>query len=322
MVVRSACTLEAGRGERAIAYAGEVCEPNEQLFADIPRALRLDRPLALDRGCSEQEVYEELRALAARNVSTDDEISFLGGGMYDHYVPSLIDAIIQRSEFLTPYTPYQPEISQGGLQAMFEYQTAISELTGLPVSNAGLYEGPSSVASAGYLAMAATKRKRFVVSRGLHPHSRETLATYAVGYPRQGYLDEAVPLDQTISPTMTAGKVLTTAEQKSGWTAWGTSAQFTHGDSGGPVLRGDGPTILALHAFTYSASGSCSGVGYSFRVDRPDVAPIVADVPFVLCEKPNWDSGIVLHNHLAVCQKKTAHHREIIRVHEVGCRFE
>jgi glycine dehydrogenase subunit 1 len=102
--------------------------------------------------------------------------------MYDHYVPAIVDAITQRSEFLTPYTPYQPEISQGGLQVMFEFQTAMSELTGLPVSNAGLYEGPSSVASAGYLAMAATGRRRFVVSRGLHPHSRETLETYAVGY--------------------------------------------------------------------------------------------------------------------------------------------
>ena len=78
--------------------------------------------------------------------------------MYDHYVPAIVDAITSRSEFLTPYTPYQPEISQGGLQVMFEFQTAMSELTGLPVSNAGLYEGPSSVASAGYLAMGATKR--------------------------------------------------------------------------------------------------------------------------------------------------------------------
>jgi glycine cleavage system pyridoxal-binding protein P len=96
----------------------------EELFADIPAELRLDRPLALDSGRSELEVFEELRALAARNVSTQDEISFLGAGMYDHYVPSLIDSIIERSEFLTPYTPYQPEISQGGLQVMFEYQSS------------------------------------------------------------------------------------------------------------------------------------------------------------------------------------------------------
>ena len=114
----------------------------EELFADIPESLRLERPLALPDGMAEQDVYDHLAALAARNRHCEDEVSFLGAGMYDHYVPALIDSITQRSEFLTPYTPYQPEISQGGLQAMFEFQTAISELTGLPVSNASLYEGP------------------------------------------------------------------------------------------------------------------------------------------------------------------------------------
>jgi glycine dehydrogenase subunit 1 len=136
-------------------------------------------------------VYAHLRELAARNVSTDDEISFLGAGMYDHYVPALVDALISRSEFLTPYTPYQPEVSQGTLQVMFEYQTAISELTALPVSNATLYEAPSAVASAGWLARLENKRPRFLVSRGLHPHSREALATTSHGY---GTSVEAIPL--------------------------------------------------------------------------------------------------------------------------------
>jgi len=163
----------------------------EDLFAEIPSGLRLGRALALDAGLSEQEVYDELRALAARNVSAEDEVSFLGAGMYDHYVPALIDSIISRSEFLTPYTPYQPEISQGGLQAMFEYQTAISELTALPVSNASVYEGPSAVAAAGYVAKLENHRGRFVVSRGVHPHARETLATLAKGY---GMEIEEVPL--------------------------------------------------------------------------------------------------------------------------------
>src|SRR5204863_7712765 len=116
-----------------------------------------------------------------RNVSVEDEISFLGGGMYDHYVPALVDMLMERSEFLTPYTPYQPEISQGGLQVMFEYQTAISELTALPVSNASVYEGPSAVAAAGYLAKLANGRPKLVVSRGAHPHSRETLRTLSAG---------------------------------------------------------------------------------------------------------------------------------------------
>src|SRR5438094_550168 len=155
----------------------------QELFdRQIPEAVRLPRPLSLPDGLSEQDVYEHLRALAARNTSTEDELSFLGAGMYDHYVPALIDMLTERSEFLTPYTPYQPEISQGGLQVMFEYQTAICELTALPVSNASVYEGPSAVAAAGYLAKLANGRPRFVVSAGLHPHSRETLRTMAHGY--------------------------------------------------------------------------------------------------------------------------------------------
>src|SRR5689334_8307648 len=157
-------------------------ESVDELFAQIPEELRLGRPLALPDGISEGEVFERLAALAASNADAESQVCFIGAGMYDHYVPAIVDAITQRSEFLTLYTPYQPEISQGGLQAMFEFQTAMSELTGLPVSSAGLYEGPSSVASAGYLAMGATGRRRFVISRAVHPHSRETLATYSCGY--------------------------------------------------------------------------------------------------------------------------------------------
>jgi glycine dehydrogenase subunit 1 len=183
----------------------------EELFADIPESLRLRRPLDLDDGRSEQEVYAELRDLAARNVSTEDEVSFLGGGMYDHYVPALIDSIILRSEFLTPYTPYQPEISQGGLQAMFEYQTAISELTGLPISNASVYEGPSAVAAAGYVAKLTNHRRRFVVSRGVHPHAIETLTTLTRGWGMEvdvvdlvDGLTELPPLDDTVSAIVLA----------------------------------------------------------------------------------------------------------------------
>src|SRR5579884_3230946 len=178
----------------------------DELFSDIPPRLRLTRPLALGAGLSEQEVYERLRALAQANTSTEDEVSFLGAGMYDHYVPALVDSIVLRSEFLTPYTPYQPEISQGGLQAMFEYQTAISELTGLPVSNASVYEGPSAVGAAGYLAKLSNGRGRFVVSRGVHPHSRRTLATLAhawgmdvVEAPLAEGLTELPALDEDVS---------------------------------------------------------------------------------------------------------------------------
>jgi glycine dehydrogenase subunit 1 len=163
----------------------------EDLFADIPESVRLDREIDLPPGLSEQEVHDHLAALAARNRHADAEVSFLGAGMYDHYVPALIDNLLSRSEFLTPYTPYQPEISQGGLQVMFEFQTAISELTGLPVSNASVYEGPSAVAAAGYLAKLETRRTKLVASRGLHPHSRAALRTHAVGY---GMDVEEVPL--------------------------------------------------------------------------------------------------------------------------------
>ncbi|HEV2874387.1 MAG TPA: aminomethyl-transferring glycine dehydrogenase subunit GcvPA, partial [Thermoleophilaceae bacterium] len=163
----------------------------EDLFADIPDSVRLDRAIDLPAGRSEQDVNDHLTALAARNRHCDAEVSFLGAGMYDHYVPALIDNLLSRSEFLTPYTPYQPEISQGGLQVMFEFQTAISELTGLPVANASVYEGPSAVAAAGYLAKLETRRTRLVASRGLHPHSRAALRTHAAGY---GMTVEEVPL--------------------------------------------------------------------------------------------------------------------------------
>jgi glycine dehydrogenase subunit 1 len=155
----------------------------DELFAElVPEGVRLDRELGLPEGMTEQDVYDHLRALAAKNVSTEDEVSFLGAGMYDTYVPAIVDMITTRSEFLTPYTPYQPEVSQGSLQVMFEYQTAISELTGLPVSNASVYEGPSALAAAGYLAKLANGKGRFVISRAVHPHSRETLVTLARGY--------------------------------------------------------------------------------------------------------------------------------------------
>ncbi len=155
----------------------------QELFdRQIPEPVRLRRALELPGGMSEQDVYAHLRELAARNVSAEEELSFLGAGMYDHYVPAIVDMLMERSEFLTPYTPYQPEISQGGLQVMFEYQTAICELTGLPVANASVYEGASAVASAAYLAKLHNGRARIVASAGLHPHSLQTLRTYAHGF--------------------------------------------------------------------------------------------------------------------------------------------
>jgi glycine dehydrogenase subunit 1 len=168
--------LEAMLAEIGVASLQELFD------RQIPAAVRLQRALDLPAGMAEQDVYAHLRALAAANTSAEDEVTFLGAGMYDHYVPAVVDMLMGRSEFLTPYTPYQPEISQGGLQVMFEYQTAISELTALPVSNASVYEGPSAVAAAAYLAKLANGKPRVVVSRSVHPHSRAALRTLAAGY--------------------------------------------------------------------------------------------------------------------------------------------
>jgi glycine dehydrogenase subunit 1 len=179
-MTRYTATTEA---DRAAMLAAIGVSSVEELFdRQIPEAVRLRRALELAPGLPEQEVYEHLRELASRNVNAEDQLTFLGAGMYDHYVPALIDMLLERSEFLTPYTPYQPEVSQGGLQVMFEYQTAICELTGLPVSNASVYEGPSAVASAAYMAKLHNRRSRFVVSAGLHPHTLATLRTYAHGF--------------------------------------------------------------------------------------------------------------------------------------------
>ncbi|MCB0882250.1 MAG: aminomethyl-transferring glycine dehydrogenase subunit GcvPA [Thermoleophilia bacterium] len=154
----------------------------DDLLDAIPEEIRMKGALDLPAGRTEQDVMRHLADLARRNTSCDDETSFLGGGMYDHYVPALVDAIVSRSEFLTPYTPYQPEISQGGLQVMFEYQTAICELTGLDISNASVYEGPSAVAAAAYMAWGQNHRPEYVVSEALHPHAKATLRTTAHGW--------------------------------------------------------------------------------------------------------------------------------------------
>ena len=153
----------------------------DDLFADIPAGLRLGRALDLPAGCSESEVEAELRTLAGVNSPAAAQPCFLGAGVYDHYVPSVVGAVTSRSEFLTAYTPYQPERSQGVLQSIFEYQTAICELTGLDVSNASLYDGGTAVAESAFLAHAHTGRAKVVVSSGVHPEYRQVLFTETAG---------------------------------------------------------------------------------------------------------------------------------------------
>ena len=154
----------------------------EELFRDIPAGVRFDRELALDPPLGEQELTRHLEELAARNVDTSRELSFLGAGIYDHYVPAIVDAVLQRGELLTAYTPYQPEMSQGVLQAIFEYQTAICELTGMDVSNASGYDGTTVAADACYVAKHATGRSKVVVTEATNPQVRQVVKTYAPGF--------------------------------------------------------------------------------------------------------------------------------------------
>ena len=153
-----------------------------ELFADIPEAVRFRRELALEPALSEPELAAHLEQLAARNVHTGRELSFLGAGMYDHYVPAAVDVLLARGELLTAYTPYQPEMSQGVLQAIFEYQTAICELTGMDVSNASGYDGTTVAADACYVAKHATGRSKVVLAETLNPQARQVVKTYAPGF--------------------------------------------------------------------------------------------------------------------------------------------
>jgi glycine dehydrogenase subunit 1 len=154
----------------------------DDLFADIPPELRFDGELDLPLGVGESELVAELTRLAARNADASREVSFLGYGAYDHFVPAVCQAITSRSEFATAYTPYQPEISQGTLQAIFEFQTAIGELAGLPVSNASLYDGATAAAEAMYLAQQSTGRGRAVILRTVSGQVRAVVRTYARAY--------------------------------------------------------------------------------------------------------------------------------------------
>ncbi len=170
----------------------------EDLFAEIPAAVRRREELALPAGLSEGEVLGELRRLAAANTSATRLVSFLGAGVYDHYVPAVVDAVVGRSEFATAYTPYQPERSQGVLQTIFEYQTAICELTGMAVSNASLYDGGTALAEAAILAGNLRRRGTIVVSAGVHPEYRQVLESETVGcgpHPRVTGLKEGALTD-------------------------------------------------------------------------------------------------------------------------------
>jgi glycine dehydrogenase subunit 1 len=168
----------------------------DDLFAHVPDHLRVPTALDLPPGRSEDEVLGTLERLAARN--RHDLICFAGGGAYDHYVPAVVDTVLQRGELLTAYTPYQPEVSQGILQILFEFQTMVCALTGLPVSNASLYDGASAVAEAAAMAAAITRRSRLQVSAGVDAPTRQVLGTYS--HPLRRPVD-GLPVDPAVGTT-------------------------------------------------------------------------------------------------------------------------
>jgi glycine cleavage system P protein (glycine dehydrogenase) subunit 1 len=152
----------------------------DELFRDLPAGMRFTRELDVPPALTEVELQRHLEELAGRNVV--DEVCFLGAGIYDHHVPAVVDAVLQRGEFLTAYTPYQPELSQGVLQAVFEYQTAICELTGMDVSNASGYDGTTVAADACFVAKHATGRSKIVITEATNPQVRQVVKTYAPGF--------------------------------------------------------------------------------------------------------------------------------------------
>ncbi len=165
----------------------------EELFAAVPEALRLAGGLALAPGRSEPDVLARFEALAQANLARADRLTCLaGGGAYDHEVPPVVRALASRSEFVTSYTPYQPEVAQGVLQALFEFQTMVARLAGLPIANASLYDGASALVEAVNLGVGASGRSEVWVSAGVHPHWRAALATFAAG---TGHVVREVPLD-------------------------------------------------------------------------------------------------------------------------------
>src|ERR1700754_4181984 len=149
----------------------------EQLFDSIPQELRLQRPLNTPAALSEIELLDKFDRLGRRNAAAQ-RTSFLGAGAYSHYIPTIVDHIISRSEFFTAYTPYQPEISQGTLQTIFEFQTLVCQLTGMEVANASMYDGSTALAEAVLMAERITKRSKVVAAKSIHPQYLEVVETY------------------------------------------------------------------------------------------------------------------------------------------------
>ena len=185
----------------------------EALFHDVPEGARLDVPLDLPDHLGEAEVERQIEALAAKNLAASSAPFFLGAGSYRHHIPAAVDHLIQRGEFLTAYTPYQPEISQGTLQVLFEFQTQVALITGMDVANASMYDGASAAAEAVMMAHRSTRRRKAILPGGLHPHYREVCATTARHLDTEPILLPATPFERTDFEAMIDGDVACVVSQ-------------------------------------------------------------------------------------------------------------
>jgi glycine dehydrogenase subunit 1 len=187
------------------------CPDMDALFDSVPAAVRLGRPLGLPDGLTELEADSRLRSLARANAPATGLVSFAGAGCYDHHIPAIVDHVLRKPEFFTAYTPYQPEVSQGTLQNIYEFQTMICELTGMDVANASMYDGATALTEAALMAARATKRSRVVVSAAVHPEWREVLGTYAEAgvievavAPSAGGVTDAASMEAFLDDTVAA----------------------------------------------------------------------------------------------------------------------
>ncbi|MGA7419888.1 MAG: aminomethyl-transferring glycine dehydrogenase subunit GcvPA, partial [Acidimicrobiales bacterium] len=238
----------------------------DELFDLVPEALRIQRGLELADSAGEPDVLARFEELGERNRARNDRlVCFAGGGAYDHEIPSVTKALAGRSEFVTSYTPYQPEVAQGVLQAVFEFQTMVSRLSGLPVANASLYDGASAAVEAVNLGVAASGRERVWVSQGIHPHWRQVLSTCAAG----------------------TGHRLSTIDLVDGCTAWPDDAGLAGDDVPGVLLVGY-PNYL----------GCLEDIGAAREVcDRTGAVLVVASDPVsagVLRSPGEWGADVVI----------------------------
>ncbi|MDD5583336.1 MAG: aminomethyl-transferring glycine dehydrogenase subunit GcvPA [Candidatus Marinimicrobia bacterium] len=223
----------------------------EELIKSIPEELKSDRSLPLPEPLTEMEIEAEIKEIASRNRSSETLINFMGGGVYDHYIPKVVDYILSRSEFKTAYTPYQPEVSQGTLQAMYEYQSMICELTGMDVSNASLYDGATGLSEAAMMARNITNKNHILISETVHPLYLQVLKTYAgslkldIEYlPFKNYITDLAALDKKLNNNTAA--VILQSPNFYGYLENASAAAEKAHSSGALFIQGFDPISLAI----------------------------------------------------------------------------